>query len=189
MSTHPGHELKKVREAKGIALELAAKETCLRAGVLRALEESREVDGMTPVYERLSLRMYARYLGVPVSVGRTGKRSENSVSFSPVDGCIELAYSEDRRIKEAPKKRRRLKINSIFPVILVVVVASGLWSLNAKLSRLEFEEEAPNPALMVDAMEPTPLNLEQPPDSVTLDDTLFLTLNPSLPLPEDATSE
>ena len=97
MNLRPGQELKKIREAKGITLEKAAADTCLRKDLLRQLEDEETVDAMPEIYRRLSLRMYARYLDIPVTQTRTANRENGEVELSPVDGCVELAYSDSLR--------------------------------------------------------------------------------------------
>jgi cytoskeletal protein RodZ len=178
MNPHPGQELKMSREAKGISLEQAAKDTCLRADILRQLEENDSVDNMPEVYHRLSLRMYARYLEVPVVKSR-GPRQPGDVALSPVDGCVELAYSDTMRDAPEPKKRRVVGPGTVLAVTALIILTTGLWSLNAKLSRLNFEDRPdrlPAP-VMTETAVPGPT--VQPADRVCLDNALYLTLVPA----------
>lgn len=140
MNPHPGQELKKIRESKGISLAQAAKDTCLRTDLLRQLEEEDTVDAMPEVYRRLSLRMYARYLGVNAVPSRA-PRAQDGVELSPVDGCVELAYSEARRGETEPKKRRTVGPGTVLAATSILILTTGLWSLNAKISRLNFDEK------------------------------------------------
>ena len=177
MNPHPGQELKMSREAKGISLEQAAKDTCLRADILRQLEENDSVDNMPEVYHRLSLRMYARYLEVPVAKSR-GPRQPGDVALSPVDGCVELAYSDTMRDTPEPKKRRVVGPGTVLAVTALIILTTGLWSLNAKLSRLNFEERAerlPAPSVKETTAPALPI---PPGDRVSLDNALYLSLTP-----------
>lgn len=178
MNAHPGQELKKSREAKGISLEQAAKDTCLRADILRQLEENNSVDNMPEVYHKLSLRMYARYLEVPVSKSRA-PRQPGDVELSPIDGCVELAYSDTMRDEPEAKKRRVVGPGSVLAATALIILATGLWSLNAKLSRLNFAdrtERLPIPEIIESTAPEIPVRST---DRVSLDDALFLTLTPA----------
>lgn len=175
MNPHPGQELKKTREAKGISLEQAAKDTCLRADILRQLEENDSVDNMPEVYHKLSLRMYARYLEVPVSKSRALRRP-GDVELSPIDGCVELAYSDTMRSAPETKKRGGVGPGTVLAVTALIILTTGLWSLNAKLSRLNFEDRPDGretPVLDKTAAQKSPAG------RITLDDTLLLTLTPA----------
>ena len=177
MNPHPGQELKMSREAKGISLEQAAKDTCLRADILRQLEENDSVDNMPEVYHRLSLRMYARYLEVPVVKSR-GPRQPGDVALSPVDGCVELAYSDTMRDAPEPKKRRVVGPGTVLAVSALIILTTGLWSLNAKLSRLNFEERPERPPAPLVKETAAPRLPVQPAERVNLDNALYLSLTP-----------
>jgi len=137
-----GQDLKQIRENKGLTLEDAARETCLRAGLLRELEESAGLDTLPEVYQNLSLRMYARYLGLEVEPARTPVREKAKSRITPVTNFI-------RRMGRPPKpprldRNQRTKLLTLAKTTsaaIVTVVAVGLWSLNAKLSRLNFDEK------------------------------------------------
>lgn len=179
MSEHPGQELKLLRESKGITLEQASQETCIRVGMLRALEESSDADLLPSVYRKLSLRMYARYLGVNCEITRTAEPPSRTKAkhITPVGAYL-------RRMKESlntptdPVVRR----NRLFTFIktasaaVVIVVAAGLWSLNAKISRLHLDDTAPEPAAVLIPSQPT----KMPPRS----NTTPVKANPSLNLNE-----
>lgn len=186
MSTHPGQELKKIRESKGISLEQAAKDTCLRTDMLRSLEECSDVDALPEVYHKLSLRMYARYLGVTVTPTRSPRQANDGVSLSPVDGCVELAYSE--KLREQPRpKRRYAGAGTIFGIAVLLILTTGLWSLNAKLSRLNFDERDIRiaSASQAVAIEEHPAPAAAPAfavaDPVSLDESVHFTLCPAAP--------
>lgn len=181
MSTHVGQELRKVREAKGLTLEQAARDVCLRTDLLNALEESAGDDaGLPDIYRKLSLRMYARYLGVSFTTSRT----DGTIDLSPVDGCVELAYSDKMREQPELKKRRTVGAGTVLAVSALLILTTGLWSLNAQLARLNFDER-PSRA----AAEP-PVTLAARSAAATpalnLDDAVFLELAPS---PASATPE
>lgn len=175
MNPQVGQELKKVRESKGVSLDQAARELCLRAGLLRELEEGEEDRNVPDVYRKMSLRMYARYLGVAFNRTRDDKTAE----LSPVDGCVELAYSEKMREEPEPKKRRFAGAGTVLAVTAVLILATGLWSLNAKISRLNFEEKAAAP--VATPAEAEPVRIAAPAavsENVRLEDSVFLTLTP-----------
>jgi len=178
MNPHPGQELKKSREAKGISLEQAAKDTCLRADILRQLEENDSVDNMPEVYHKLSLRMYARYLDVPVTKSR-GPRQPEDVQLSPVDGCVELAYSDKKRENNEPKKRRVVGPGTVIAASALLILTTGLWSLNAKLSRLNFDDQPVLPADRVTTEVQASSAPAKSGEYASLDDVLYLTLSPA----------
>ncbi len=166
MNPNAGQELKKVRESKGLSVEEAARDVCLRADLLRELEDGGEDRSLPDVYRKLSLRMYARYLGVAFTASRDG----HSTVLSPVDGCVELAYSENMPDEAEPKKRRVVGPGTILAASAVLVLTTGLWSLNAKISRLNFEERETPATLTLAETAPAVAN------SVSLNDALFLDL-------------
>jgi cytoskeletal protein RodZ len=182
MKTHPGQELKKFRESKGISLEQAAKATCLRTDLLRQLEENDEGEAMPEVYRKLSLRMYARYLGIPVTNSRTA-RDGSGVELSPVDGCVQLAYSESLHDEPEPKKRRTVGPGTILAASAVLILTTGLWSLNAKISRLNFNAKQPSTVAAAPAEQIPLVSPGDASEQVRLEDSVFLTLTP----PEAAT--
>ena len=137
-----GQDLKQIRESKGLTLEEAARETCLRAGMLRELEESAGFDTLPEVYQNLSLRMYARYLGLEVEPVRQPVREKAKTRITPVTNFI-------RRMGRPPKpprldrqqRNRLLTVAKTTSTAVVVVLAIGLYSLNAKLARLNIDEK------------------------------------------------
>jgi len=59
-----GSRLKKARQKKGITLEDSQKALKVHPDILRALEENRAHEFLSPVYARSFLRTYAKYLGL-----------------------------------------------------------------------------------------------------------------------------
>ena len=158
MSEHLGHELKALRESQGITLEQAARETCLRAGFLRELEESATAEDLPDVYRKLSLRMYARYLGLEVETTRRAVRTPEGTRISPVGLFVRRMGRPPKPPRLDPAQRNRLlTVANTTSAAVVAVLAVGLWSLNAKLSRLNLDELADRKARTVTAPEPTPL--------------------------------
>ena len=178
MNPQAGPELKKVREARGLSLEDAARDLCLRADVLRELEGIEEERSLPDVYRKLSLRMYARYLGVAFNPSR----DEHRIELSPVNGCVELAYSESMRDEPEPKKRRTVGAGTVLAATAVLILTTGLWSLNAKISRLNSDGKPPRPAVpaaaSVDLSSPATVN-----ETVRLEDNVLLSLTPAAPAP------
>jgi cytoskeletal protein RodZ len=180
MNLRPGQELKKIRESKGITLEKAAADTCLRTDLLRQLEDEETVDAMPEIYRKLSLRMYARYLEVPVTHNRTVARKSGDIALSPVDGCVELAYSESMRGESEPKKHRTVGPGTVLAVATSLILTTGLWSLNAKISRLNFDEKREVP-VVVEKVSLVPAAAADP---VRLEDSVSLTLERQTQAPE-----
>ena len=177
MNMQAGPELKKVREARGLSLEEAARDLCLRADVLRELESAEEERSLPDVYRKLSLRMYARYLDVAFNASR----DEHRVELSPVNSCVELAYSDRMRDEPAPKKRRTVGAGTVLAATAVLILTTGLWSLNAKISRLNSDGKpprAPAPVVSAPAGWSAPRAVNAP---LRLEDTVSLTLTPDAP--------
>lgn len=66
--TQQGLLLKQAREAKGISLESAHEATKIPMDVLKAIEDAYTVRTLSPFYYRGFLKMYAKFLGVELSV-------------------------------------------------------------------------------------------------------------------------
>ena len=140
-----GAELRELRESKGVTLEEAAEATCLRAGFISELEQIADYDSIPEVYRKLSFRMYARLLGVEMETTRlaasTGSR-KSKARLVPITNFI-------RRMGRPPKpplldrqqRSRLLTIAKTTSAAVVVVLAIGLYSLNAKLARLNVDEK------------------------------------------------
>ncbi len=139
-----GAELKELRESQGITLEQAAEATCLRAGFLREIEEVADYEALPEVYRKLSFCMYARFLGVEMETTRRAAESKSVKSkrlIVPMTNFI-------RRMGRPPKpprldrqqRNRLLTVAKTTSAAVVVVLAIGLYSLNAKLARLNIDE-------------------------------------------------
>lgn len=149
MSEHPGQKLKMLRESKGITLEQAARETCIRAGMLTALEEAADDELLPSVYRKLSLRMYARYLGINCEMTRTAAPAPPKTKrITPMGVYLRRmgrAFNTPSPLDPA-RRNRLLTVVKTASVAVVIVVAAGLWSLNAKISRLHLDDALPEPA-------------------------------------------
>lgn len=153
MNTTAGCELRKRREAKGISLDQAARDTRLSVSVLESLESSEaSAEDLPEVYQRLSCQMYARYLGVPVGVTRAPRAREVlRPRVAPLN--IVLRGFAGPASFERPSKRqpgRLFALAKATSAAVVVVLAIGLWSLNAKLSRLSFDRVLGESALPIE---------------------------------------
>lgn len=193
MSQHTGHELKRLRESKGVTLEQAAKDTCLRAGFLQELEECTDSDDLPGVYRKLSLRMYARYLGLEVPATRSAPAREERVRIAPMGMFIRRMGRPPKNSRKEPAQRSSLfGLAKVTSAAVVAVLALGLWSLNAKLSRLNIDDlphraeritEAPDPVVLKESesqASPAPQNT-LPPQQLDLDQSILLTLDPCQP--------
>ncbi len=159
MSEHPGQKLKLLRESKGITLEQASQDTCLRRGLLQSLEDAPDDDLLPSVYRKLALRMYARYLGMECEMTRRATPASSASSTFPRIAPMRVYWRRMGRLpklsKFDPAKRDHLlTIAKAASVAVVVVLGVGLWSLNAKISRLHFEENIPEPAAVLLSPEP-----------------------------------
>lgn len=179
MSTATGPELKNLRESKGVTLEQAAADTCLRPGFLRELEERDTAADFPDVYHQLSLRMYARYLGLEVEPERRKTApADQGPRISPVGLFVRRMGRPPKPPRLSPAQRNRLVgIAKTTSAAVVTVLAIGLWSLNAKLSRLDIDETKPRIRAAVPAKPaPLPVMIEMP--RCTLEEPVQLVLVP-----------
>ena len=178
MSTAVGQELKALRESKGITLDQAAKDTCLRVGFLGELEECGTAADFPDVYRKLSLRMYARYLGLEIENTRRAVRTGEGTRFAPVGMFVRRMGRPPKPPRLSPAQRNRLvNIAKTTSAAIVTVLAVGLWSLNAKLSRLDIDESKPRVPTVVPAKPaPLPVVIEMP--RCTLEEPVQLVLVP-----------
>jgi hypothetical protein len=121
--------------------------------------------------------MYARYLEVPVNHTRTVTRESGDIALSPVDGCVELAYSESLRGESEPKKRRTVGPGTVLAVSTLLILTIGLWSLNAKISRLNFDEKQEVPVVVEKVSLVPPASA----DPVRLEESVEFSLSGSQP--------
>lgn len=186
MSQLSGEELKKLRESKGVTLDKAAAALCLRPDLLRALESCADIENLPDIYQKLSLQMYARYLGKTLPGNHPIKSAKREVALSPP---VELAYSTKLDPKVPQPKRRRTSTGTVIAVAAIAVLAIGLWSLNAKLARLTHapkpvssEANKTQPAKIAEtevvATPALPHSEILPQEQVTLDEELNLSLSP-----------
>jgi cytoskeletal protein RodZ len=179
MNTAIGPELKALRESRGITLGQAAAETCLRPGFLRELEDCTTAADFPDVYHKLSLRMYARYLGLEVEPARrAASRPDRRPRISPIGLFVRRMGRPPKPPRLSPAQRSRLVgIAKTTSAAVVTVLAIGLWSLNAKLSRLDIDETKPRLRAVVPAKPaPLPVVVEMP--RCTLEEPVQLVLVP-----------
>jgi len=155
-----GAELRELRESKGITLEQAAEATCLRAGFLREMEEVTDYDAMTEVYRKLSFRMYANFLGMEMETTRRAVRTESRksrINIVPVTNFVRrMGRPPKPPVLDRQQRNRLLTIAKSTSAAVVVVLAVGLYSLNAKLARLNIDERAEEMAARHVPAEPRP---------------------------------
>ena len=179
MNTAIGPELKALRESKGLTIQQAAAETCLRPGFLRELEECGTAADFPDVYHRLSLRMYARYLGLEVEPPRrAAAHADHRPRISSIGLFVRRMGRPPKPPRLSPAQRNRLiGIAKTTSAAIVTVLAIGLWSLNAKLSRLDIDETKPRVRAVVPAKPaPLPVAVEMP--RCTLEEPVQLVLVP-----------
>ena len=176
-----GPELKALRESKGLTLQQAAAETCLRPGFLQELEECNTAADFPDVYHKLALRMYARYLGVEVEPARRATpRASHGPRISPIGLFVRRMGRPPKPPRLSPAQRNRLiTIAKTTSAAVVTILAIGLWSLNAKLSRLDIDETKPRVRAVVPAKPaPLPVVIEMP--RCTLEEPVQLVLVPGV---------
>lgn len=153
-----GAELKELRESKGMTLEEAAEATCLRAGFLKELEEISDYGSITEVYQRLSFQMYARHLGVEMETTRRAlprePRKSNRLIVPMTNFVRRMGRPPKPPILDRQQRNRLLTVAKATSTAVVVVLAVGLYSLNAKLARLNVDEKAEVPVARQLATEP-----------------------------------
>ena len=146
MGTITGADLRELRESKGITLEQAAEATRLRAGFLREMEEVTDYEAITEVYRKLSFRMYAGLLGVEMETTRRAVESKSVKSkrlIMPVTNFVRrMGRPPKPPVLDRQQRNRLLTVAKATSAAVVVVLAIGLYSLNAKLARLNIDEKA-----------------------------------------------
>jgi cytoskeletal protein RodZ len=175
-----GAELRDLRESKGITLEQAAEATCLRVGFLREMEEAADYEAIPEVYQKLSFRMYARFLGIEMETTRRAVRSESRKS--------RMGRPPKPPVLDRQQRNRLLTVAKTTSAAVVVVLAVGLYSLNAKLARLNIDERDEETAARHLPAEPRPqLTLlstqSSPVPDIVLEDPYPLTLVPGAGVP------
>lgn len=155
-----GTYLKELRESKGVTLEQAAEETCLRAGFLKELEEVADYEAIPEVYQKLSFRMYARFLGVEMEttrVAQPGPSQKSKRLIVPMTNFVRrMGRPPKPPVLDRQQRNRLLTVAKTTSAAVVVVLAVGLYSLNAKLARLNVEEKSATLAAQNMPVEPRP---------------------------------
>ena len=158
VETMTGAELRELRESKGITLAQAAEATCLRAGFLQEMEEVADFEALTEVYQRLSFQMYARFLGVEMETTRRaqpGRSRKSRRLIVPMTNFIRrMGRPPNPPRLDRQQRNRLLTIAKATSTAVVVVLAVGLYSLNAKLARLNIDERTEAAALRQQAAAP-----------------------------------
>ena len=180
MTTAIGPELQALRESKGLTLEKAAGDLCLRPGFLRELEECNTAADFPDVYHKLALRMYARYLGLEVENTRRAVRTDEGLRIAPVGTFVRRMGRLPKPPRLSPAQRNRLvNVAKTTSAAIVTILAIGLWSLNAKLSRLDIDENKPRVRAVIPAKPaPLPVVIEMP--RCTLEEPVQLVLVPGV---------
>ncbi len=113
-----GSRLKAAREAKGITIEQAQKETRIHSGILVALENDRVENAISgPLYVKSFIKKYANYLGLDgtaLSEGYSGERPEFTQQISALKN------------RSVPSGFPLKKILSFVAAILVIIICARL---------------------------------------------------------------
>jgi cytoskeletal protein RodZ len=120
-----GERLKEAREKKGLSIEDAQKQTHIHSSVLRALEEGRCDDMLTPTYVKSFLKKYSQYLGLEE---RDVQRAYASNHPELQGSRVNIPASQDSAI-ETEGLIRFLKNAAIFVIILVTFIF--VWNKTA----------------------------------------------------------
>jgi hypothetical protein len=124
--------------------------------------------------------MYARYLGLEVETTRRAVRTDEGLRFAPVGTFVRRMGRLPKPPRLSPAQRNRLVgIAKTTSAAVVTILAIGLWSLNAKLSRLDVDETKPRIRAAVPAKPaPMPVMIEMP--RCTLEEPVQLVLVPGV---------
>jgi hypothetical protein len=88
-----------------------------------------------------------------------------------------LAYSDSLRNEPEPKKRRTVGPGTVLAVSTLLILTTGLWSLNAKVSRLNFDEKRERVVVVEKASLVPPAST----DPVSLEESVEFSLSGSQP--------
>lgn len=143
-----GSALRKVRLARGVSLEEAARDTRIRAEFLSALEEGEFDRLLGEVHVRGCLRSYATYLGLPAD----RVLDVYSQEVDQISAPVTTKPTPPPRLR--PRRRRDDARLVIMGAVVVLVVAGAFGVLSAR-------DPAPEPADVPPA--PTPLQAPLPP--------------------------
>jgi len=162
-----GGRLKKAREKKGLTLEDSQKALKVHPNILRALEENRAHEFLSPVYAKGFLRTYAKYLGLDADKlvgeysGRLKEAPEQILYLEPKkERAIGLSNLKGLN-KYAPQA---VKITAGLVVIVLVLIAGTRTVRFIKtkavsaFSRMKAAKEISSPADKVKPAINIPLN-------------------------------
>ncbi len=164
------------REAKGIPVEKAAKETRMRAQRIRDMENDDLSTFTNPSYARMFIIAYAKYLGIPMQRVREllPERGEASAEGYNYAGHAEPHLPSLRPdIASRPAQRSWLK-TIIGLVLLVVLSAAGffIYYLTVNIDRLTEDRDSGEPATRTVYLR----SAEQVLDERTVVDEEFMTI-------------
>ena len=143
-----GSALRKVRLARGVSLEEAARDTRIRAEFLSALEEGEFERLLGDVHVRGCLRSYATYLGL--SADRVLE-----VYAEQTDRATPPVATKPTPAAKPGGRRRRDDTRLVIMVAAAVLVVAGAFGV------LSARDPAPEPAEIPSA--PTPIQATPPP--------------------------
>jgi hypothetical protein len=135
--------------------------------------------------------MYSRYLGMEIPSAACISPVEEKARITPVGTFIRRMGRPPKANRTEPGQRSSLfGLAKVTSAAVVTVLALGLWSLNAKLSRLNIDDipdraertAQPAPAAAVQQETPPPPEptaLALPPEPVSLDHSILLSLTPA----------
>ncbi|MEO8206255.1 MAG: helix-turn-helix domain-containing protein [Chthoniobacterales bacterium] len=143
-----GAILAQAREAKGVSLEQAARDTKIRASQLRDMEKDNISHFAHPSYARLFLRDYAKYLGlarpdVEDFLPESGECSSEGMEY--LEG-----YSNEEKLgallrNDTPVRRTSplAVFGGVVLSLLVLSLAFYVWHLNKDLERANRGAQTP----------------------------------------------
>ena len=114
------------------------------------MEETTDFEALAEVYQRLSFQMYARFLGVEMETTRRAVPRETRKTkrlIVPMTNFIRrMGRPPKPPILDRQQRNRLLTVAKTTSTAVVVVLAIGLYSLNAKLARLNLDEKTADPS-------------------------------------------
>jgi transcriptional regulator with XRE-family HTH domain len=144
-----GSRLKKARESKRLSLEDAQKALRIHPNILRALEEDRAEQFLSPVYTKSFLKTYARFLGLPYE--KIAEEYSTQHAGEEAEQVLFLGKEKDR-LKDL-KKYLPLATKVIAAALIVLIVfvfTRGLFRFTRRIiirrpATVETREKAQSP--------------------------------------------
>lgn len=162
------------REALGIPIERAAKDSRIRVPVLRAIEADDFSELSNPSYVRMFLIGYSKYLGIPrdeLDEFLPEQGLPGSENYQYIEGPLPLLPTIRPQPKPLPSRRKRLMLTLVTSLIIATVIGLALVTVWVTVTLPRFtsdETAAPQPEII--ALDTAPV---VPPGSDTVASDAF----------------